>query len=472
MKVLLIGDSPHLKTGFGRVNMIAAKAMQRQGWEVFSLGGLSRTAPGPGDDQGITTFPVDDPVDLLGVKFIDDTVKEVQPDCVYMTADIGSVVHMSMGTPDMPAFSYIPIEGEPITNKYWKAVAQNAHWLSVSKYGSDLVYKQLGKRIDYAWHGVDHDTFYVTGNREKTREMFGWTDKFVIISVATNVQRKQLPRLIEAVSMLKHQYNIGPDRLVLYMHTVPWQGHHLEGWNLFDIVDMFDIRDMVQFHPDMAQLNSFVPEHTGDPNAPGLVEIMNAADLSVNVSQVEGASLTNIEAMACGLPILTTKYAAGWEMVEGVGRGIHVNDWAVHKSGTLYANVQPQRVADEIRSLMRKPRDLALMASASLERAKDFTWDDFESKLIPGIEQAVADYGTEKRYLVKKTEDTGSEDDIRQGTDTRSEGANEVPKGDSGSSGTGKDPVDEVSQDGPVEAQAEGQEEAIVAHSLLSKMLP
>jgi len=466
----MIGDSPHLKTGFGRVNMIAAKEMQRQGWEVFSLGGLSKTAPE--DDQGITTFPVNDDIDLLGVKYINETVRKVKPDCIYMTADIGSVVHMSMGTPDMPAFSYIPIEGEPIINKFWKAVAQNAHWLSVSKYGSDLVKRQLGRDVDWAWHGVDHNLFYQTGNREATRELFGWKDRFVIISVATNVQRKQLPRLIEAVSILKHQYKYTSDQLVLYLHTVPWQGHHLEGWNLFDILDLFDVRDMVQFHPMMSGLNSFVPEHTGDPKAPGLVEIMNAADLSVNVSQVEGASLTNIEAMACGLPVLTTKYAAGMEMVGNAGRGIHVHDWTVHKSGTMYANVEPQRVADEIRSLIRKPKDLAQMADASLERAKLFTWDAFRSKLIPGILKAVEDYGPEKRYLVKETPDTGHEVVVGQEPDQGHEGEDTIPQGHRGSTGQGEDTVSEVPTDGLVEAQAEGQEEAAVAHSLLRTMIP
>jgi hypothetical protein len=200
------------------------------------------------------------------------------------------------------------------------------------------------------------------------------------------------------------------------------------------------------------------------------VEIMNAADLSVNVSQVEGASLTNIEAMACGLPVMTTKYAAGWEMVEGAGVGIHVHDWTVHKSGTLYANVQPQRVADEIRLLIRKPRDLAVMAAASLERAKLFTWDDFKAKLIPGIEKAVTDYGTEKRYLIKKAKDTGPEVNVGEEPDQGIEGKDQVPQGDSWPAGSSQDSVDEVATDQPVEAQAEGQEEAPMENTLLGVM--
>lgn len=469
MRILIIGDSPHLKTGFGRVNKIAATRMQEEGWEVFSLGGLSTTVPD--DTDGIVTFPIKEGPDLLGVGQIMDTVKKVRPDCVYMTADLGSVTAMAMGTPDMPAFAYVPIEGEPIVNTLWQGVARNAHYISVSKYGADLIERQFGRKVDWAWHGVDHDTFYVTGNRDRTREMFGWTDKFIVISVSTNVQRKQLPRLIEAISILKHQHNIGADRLQLYLHTVPWQGHHLEGWNLFDIIRMFDVKDMVQFHPRMSKLNAFVPEHTGNPDDPGLVEIMNAADLSVNVSQVEGASLTNIEAMACGLPVLTTNYAAGMEMVGKAGRGIHVHDWTVHKSGTLYANVSPQRVADEIRMLMKRPKDLAQMAAASLERAKLFTWDAFRSKLIPGIEQAIEDYGPEKRYLIQKAEDTGPEVDDGQGPDTRLEGSDEIPQGDRGTSGAGEDAGSQVEKDGAVEAQAEGQEEASVENSLLRMMI-
>jgi hypothetical protein len=194
---------------------------------------------------------------------------------------------------------------------------------------------------------------------------------------------------------------------------------------------------------------------------------MNAADLSVNVSQVEGASLTNIEAMACGLPVMTTDYAAGMEMVGKAGQGIYVNDWTVHKSGTIYANVSPQRTADEIRNLMRKPKRLAEMSAASLERAKLFTWDAFRSKLIPGIEKAVADYGPEKRYLIPKTKDTGQEVIDQEEPVSGSEGEDSIPQGHRGASGPSEDTGSQEPSNRPVEAQAEGQEASAVANTLL-----
>ena len=54
---------------------------------------------------------------------------------------------------------------------------------------------------------------------------------------------------------------------------------------------------------------------------PGLVEMYNASDLFVLPSQVEGFGLPIAEAMACGLPVMVTKYAAGWEVASPAGKG-------------------------------------------------------------------------------------------------------------------------------------------------------
>src|SRR6266576_2954417 len=64
LKVLMLGDSPLMTTGFGRVNLRAAKAFLRQGWEVATVTGLQHSPketdlaliqfnPNKGDTQGM-----------------------------------------------------------------------------------------------------------------------------------------------------------------------------------------------------------------------------------------------------------------------------------------------------------------------------------------------------------------------------------------------------------------------------------
>jgi hypothetical protein len=107
------------------------------------------------------------------------------------------------------------------------------------------------------------------------------------------------------------------------------------------------------------------------------------------------------------------------------------------------------------------------MSAASLERAKLFTWDAFRSKLIPGIEKAVADYGPEKRYLIPKTKDTGQEVIDQEEPVSGSEGEDSIPQGHRGASGPSEDTGSQEPSNRPVEAQAEGQEASAVANTLL-----
>lgn len=388
MKVMILGDSPLLKTGFGRVNGIAASRFQEEGWEVASVAGLAKEAVK--DDKGIKLYMPSKAQDVLGIADIAEAVKDFKPDVAYMTADPGSVTALSYGTPDMPAFAYVPVEGEPLVNRDWRKVLSVLPIATCSKYGADVIQKELGREVPWVYHGVDHETFKPSPLRDEVRKNMHWEDKFVVTCVSTNVRRKQIPRLIEAISKLRFQYK--QKDIILYLHTVPFQNYWLEGWNLTEISRMYGISDQVFFHPFMAKFNSHVPEATGNPANPGLVELYSASDLFVLPSQVEGFGLPIAEAMACGVPVLVTKYAAGWEVASPAGRGIPVADWEVHKSGTMYANVGSDALAKEILRLKRNPKELARMRAAGLERVKDFSWDKFREVLIPYMEQAVESF--------------------------------------------------------------------------------
>jgi glycosyltransferase involved in cell wall biosynthesis len=391
MKVLILGDSPLLSTGFGRVNSIAARKFQEEGWEVGAVAGLTKEQPN--DTKGIKFYVPTLPHDVLGVNDIADAVKDFQPDLAYMTADPGSMVAISYGTPDMPALAYTPIEGEPIINHDWGKMLSTIPLMTVSKYGSDLIKRQFNRDVPWVYHGVNHDVFRVVpGLRDEVRKNLRWEDKFVITCVSTNVRRKQLPRLIEAVAKLKHIYH--QKDIVLYLHTVPFQNYWLEGWNLMEVVRMYGIDDDVYFHPHMGKFNASVPEESGNPAAPGLVEMYHASDLFVLPSQVEGFGLPIAESMACGVPVLVTQYAAGWEVASPAGRGIPVSDWEVHKSGTVYANVNVDLLAKEILRLKRNPKERARMSEQGLERVKDFQWSKFTDMLIPQAEQAIDAFET------------------------------------------------------------------------------
>jgi glycosyltransferase involved in cell wall biosynthesis len=89
--------------------------------------------------------------------------------------------------------------------------------------------------------------------------------------------------------------------------------------------------------------------------------------------------------MACGVPVVVTRYGAGWEVASPAGVGVSPHDWELHKSGTKYANIDPRDLAKEILSLKRNPKERARRSALGIERAKEFNWDRFEELLLDGV---------------------------------------------------------------------------------------
>lgn len=315
------------------------------------------------------------------IKVLDD--KEFEPDLIYATGEPGSIAALAQVVPaNVPFLSYVPIEGEPLMNSTWRALLSHIDWFTCSEYGVEVAKKGVQKDIDFVYHGVDTDVFTPLSDdeREQYRKRLGWDGKFVVTVVAQNVRRKQLTRLIEAVAILRHQYNVKD--IILYMHTVPFQNHWLEGWNLSEVAAAYNVSDIVMFNPMMDGFGKGVPER-GDLDVPGLRELVGSADLFVLPSQVEGFGLPIVEAAAVGTPVAVTKYAAGWEVARLCGGvGIPIGDWEIHKSGTRYANVDTMEMAKTILSLRRDPRKLARMREQGLAAVSKFDWTAFEEYVV------------------------------------------------------------------------------------------
>ena len=386
MKVLMVGDSPLLTTGFGRVQNRAMTAFQRRGWTVAAVTGLQHEPKESSQPQTLTCFyPVKG--DNLGLLKVEEAVKEFEPDVIYATGEPGSITAFAHVLPArIPFVAYVPVEGEPIAYGDWRAILKTINWFTCSEYGQRIAKRDCGVDVDYVYHGVDHDVFYPDlARRLAVREQLGWTDQFIVMSVGTNVRRKQWPRLIESMAILRDRFK--QTDVKLYAHTVPFQRHWLEGWHLPQVADAFGVHGEVMFNPMMSGFGSSVPEGAKD-GLPGLADLYRAADLFVLPSQVEGFGLPAAEAMASGLPVAVTKYAAGWEVVSPAGVGIKPHDWEVAKNGTRYANLDPLDIAKTILDLKRDPKRLARMRSAGLQRAQDFQWSAFEEKVVDAVEKA------------------------------------------------------------------------------------
>jgi glycosyltransferase involved in cell wall biosynthesis len=378
MKILMLGDSPFVKTGFGIVNSVAVEHLKSSGHQLVVIGGQDTQKRDLG--KGHHYYPIESmSKDSLGWKNVSITLKKHKIDAVHIIADPATVCTWLLRRDliKFPITVYMPIEGAPMNYNWVQILHQtpNLKIITCSQYGVDEL-KRNGLESTMAYHGVSDDFYqYEPEHRRFLRESVGWDDKFVVMNVAQNVERKQWPRLFEAIKIVAYKH----PQVVLYAHTVPFDNYHLGGHDLPQLAHQLDIVHNVLFSGRHARHNDSVA--LTSENYPGLVDLYNMADCFVLPSQVEGFGLPLVEAMACGLPVAHTNYGAGAEVVGDAGALIQPNDWVVNKSHSRYANLSPESIAEEIEKMFLSPSLREQMREKGLSRAKQFSWDGYRTAL-------------------------------------------------------------------------------------------
>ena len=377
MKILMLGDSPFIKTGFGIVNAIAFKELSDAGHELLVIGGQDTNER---DIPNGTFFPVkNQAIDSIGWTLVDAVVEEHAPDAVHIIGDPATVTSwlLKKSLYKLPITVYMPVEGAPLNQQWVDVLSQtpNLNIITCSNYGVEIL-RAAGLTAKMAYHGVSSDFAPMSADeRDTKRYAVGWNDKFVIMCVAQNVERKQWGRLFEAVSILSKKYK----DVILYAHTVPFNNYYLGGHNLPRLAVEMGISDRVFFPQDHKRHNDAIELRGVDK--PGLIDLYNMADVFVLPSQVEGFGLPLAEAMACGLPVMHTNYGAGAEVIGNAGVKVQVNDWTINKSHSRYANLSHDVLAEEISRVRKSAERSLIMSKKGIEQAKKFKWDDYQSYL-------------------------------------------------------------------------------------------
>jgi glycosyltransferase involved in cell wall biosynthesis len=110
-----------------------------------------------------------------------------------------------------------------------------------------------------------------------------------------------------------------------------------------------------------------------------LVELYNQASVFAICSVQEGLAMVQLQAMACGLPVICTKNTGGEDFIrEGIdGFVIPIRDVEKIRERilTLYKNIE-----------LRKK-----MSAAVVERSKFFTWKEYGNKIVQAFEKMGAE---------------------------------------------------------------------------------
>lgn len=199
-------------------------------------------------------------------------------------------------------------------------------------------------KIDVVPEGVD-DSFRPMEDENvlrSIRQRYLGSNRPYILFVGKLSQRRSIPTLMAAFSLLRKRHRI-PHALLLV-------GPNVLGLPLAQLAKDLDITD------SLVQTDGRFADHRE------LIWIYNAADLYVYPSSYDGFSLTLVEALACGTPVLTVNRAALREIASGCALMV--------EEPTVQALVEAMRRGlfdTELRQDLR---------AKGLQRARSFRWED------------------------------------------------------------------------------------------------
>ncbi|MBZ0304174.1 MAG: glycosyltransferase family 4 protein [Anaerolineae bacterium] len=189
--------------------------------------------------------------------------------------------------------------------------------------------------------------------KRATRIRYTNMDKPYVLWVGKLSQRRNIPMLLKAFSIVKQEHQI-PHNLLLF------GPNHLH-LPLEQLTGELGITDSV------IQTDGKVSSHQE------LIDVYNAADLYVNASMYEGFSMTLVEAMACGLPVVVSNRAALAEIAGGYG-------YMVDEPGA-------DSFAEAISKVLCDTELSQSLRARSIERAKSYRWDQFARQTLDILRQ-------------------------------------------------------------------------------------
>ena len=172
---------------------------------------------------------------------------------------------------------------------------------SVSRYLIDLAKTRIQdipeNKISIIPNGVDPVTFKRLEKYECRKKLKIPSDSRVLISVGGLVERKGHHRVLQILPIVKKQF---PDILYIIAGGGGVEGDMTSA--LHDLVQKLDLEDNVRF--------------TGEIPQASLNVYLSAADIFVLSTRFEGWPNVFFEAMACGLPVVTTLICGNKEIVQ------------------------------------------------------------------------------------------------------------------------------------------------------------
>ena len=391
MKVLWLSDAG-CTTGFSRVtHAIGERLVEDFGHEVHVLAtnyrGDSWMCERPGHDHvtPLRLYRPDTIVgnDIYGRARIIEMLARVEPDVVVFLQDPQVVLNtLFANTKDperillqyRPMITYIPCDGTDLPPTWTGVLPSVTNVVAMSEWG-----QKFYKPSKLVYHAIDQETFWpiwekpkttstgiVCTTKEECKAAFGLDpEKFLVGRIDTNSGRKDYAALIKALWPLMEEH-ADVEAWFHCQDEAPYSGLRMQ--------DMF-LRNLTKVKPERFHFpglhTSFEGWDLEDINV-----LYSAFDIFVSTSRGEGAGLGNMEAIACGIPVIAQNVSAIPEYVGPGGILLEPSGYmSTPPSGedTWLPDIPAFTAAME--RLYQDPDLRRELGEAGVKHIRQFTWD-------------------------------------------------------------------------------------------------
>lgn len=431
MNTLLISDMAH--TGFGRVGRELALGLLNKGHDIRVIGINYRGLDGelaPIVSQHLVS---DDLMDSVAARFeelrSDPLTSRTIPattsmsngqshshghyltlpaihghvwqgwhaDNVILVADPEAVRLRLLDTGDgiasKPVWNYVPIEGTGLPQSY-ELIWRYTKPVAMSRFGQAEIERVLGRAVPMIPHGASTAFHPVAPNdpgkyrgrtiqtKDAAKAAFGLQDRTVILRIDRHIYRKNYGAFFRVMRPI---LQARPD-VVCVIHARA----HDEYGNLHDLISREPgaVNDQPNSiygwtHPQYILTgahDTFRGLSDEDLNV-----LYNAADVLVSPTMAEGFGLTLLEALACGIPVVSTNYSAIPEVVGPGGVLIDPVAYVTNNYAHEWALVDEPAMTDAVMRLIQKPSLRKELGRLGRKHAESYTWsaavDQFDELL-------------------------------------------------------------------------------------------
>lgn len=308
MRILWVGDSPTVSTGFAKCTRFACEALYRAGHEVHVLGINEFGDPHSYPYKIYPCInPLDGCTDPFGVNRLPIMIDRIKPDLIVLLNDPWNVpeyfsyldwVNEGRIAQEMEVINIPPIVGWlAVDSMNQKGAGCNrlAHVIVWTQFAIDELVKG-GYTGDWSIIplGVDTSIFRPLPKAECRAKILPSQipdDAFIVGVVGRNQPRKRLDLTIRYFAEWIKQYNVENAYLYLYVSPTGERG--------------CDIKSLVDYYKINGKVIVASPEGFGMAEE-SMPIIYNACDVYLSTSQGEGFGLPALEAMACGISLIVS----------------------------------------------------------------------------------------------------------------------------------------------------------------------